>query len=640
MRITLLLFILSIAVAGVQVVFAAAQTVAVLPSEGVLKDEELVFLTDKAQEMAVRVLPKSNFEVFPQEVIIKRLGGADSYVKECKESSCIVDLGKKAMVDYVAQCRFGKLDPDLTVTFELYNVRTSGLIDKFSERAKNVDGLLAIMQEKIPDGFMKIPGAALKGKVVLPPVVGGIRDLERAVDYEFDDEKRYLANISTAPQGAALSFNGIPDDKCSETPCKTEFPEGNVRIIARLEQYEMADTTVFIKQNNQNIAITLKPSFGVLEIEPVYSDGIGKYRQWNLKINDKPYSLGEIRLSPGNYAVKLNHECYENISFTAGIHKGKREVFDMFRNIVLKKGGLVLRAERNGEPASEPVFVNGRQVGETPFSGSVPLCAEIEIGRNRENVNVELKHNDEVNHKHIIRTALESEPPPYKPEPPKYVSFSEYKESFEQRMEHEQQETEAEELTETEEQFQQQQHKAKKVRETERTSPWLGSGFFSGGLLIMTNSFNTLYDPMGFIVQINAETTDNFIRIGVNLEGGFIGIDKDAAREKHPDMDKIDAEAGFFKLGAFARLYPTDFWYLSGGGGGSHYTSYSGKTKSGGKIEGPKTSVAVFSVGTGLIFFPSSESSLFIETQYNMLFNRNAGYLSISIGLRLRTEQK
>ena len=301
------------------------------------------------------------------------------------------------MVDYIAQCSFTELyDSDFIVTFELYNVSTEALIDKFVDKAKNTDGLLAIMQEKIPEGFMKIPGASSRGKTVLPPVVGGIRDLERAVDYEFNDEKRYLASVSTEPQGAALSFDGVPDDRCSRTPCKTEFSEGNVRIIARLEQYETADTTVSIKRNNQNIAIILKPNFGVLEIEPAYSDGIGKYDSWSLAINDKSYSLGEIRLSPGNYTVRLNHECYENIGFTAGIHKGKREVFDMSRHIALKKVGLVLRAERNGEPASEPVFVNGRQVGETPFSGPVPLCARIEIGKSREKVNVELKHNDKV----------------------------------------------------------------------------------------------------------------------------------------------------------------------------------------------------------------------------------------------------
>ena len=159
MRIVFFLFML----ACTQTAFAAGQTVAVLPSEGSLKDEELIFLTNKAQEIAVRVLPQNSFEVFPQEIIIKRLGGANNYVKECKESSCIVDLGKKASVDYVAQCTFGKLGSDLTVTFELYRVRTSALIDKFAETAKNTNGLLAIMEKKIPDSFMKISGVSSAG---------------------------------------------------------------------------------------------------------------------------------------------------------------------------------------------------------------------------------------------------------------------------------------------------------------------------------------------------------------------------------------------------------------------------------------------------------------------------------------------
>jgi len=76
------------------------------------------------------------------------------------------------------------------------------------------------------------------------------------------------------------------------------------------------------------------------------------------------------------------------------VSKGKRQVFDMAKQIKLKKGGLVLRAEKNGEP----VYVNGKQVGKTPFSGSVPLCAVVEIGKSRERVGVVLEHNGKVVH--------------------------------------------------------------------------------------------------------------------------------------------------------------------------------------------------------------------------------------------------
>jgi uncharacterized protein (TIGR02145 family) len=53
-------------------------------------------------------------------------------------------------------------------------VSTSGLIDKFVDKAKNINGLLAIMQKEIPNSFMKIPGAAPEAKTAPPPTTNGI----------------------------------------------------------------------------------------------------------------------------------------------------------------------------------------------------------------------------------------------------------------------------------------------------------------------------------------------------------------------------------------------------------------------------------------------------------------------------------
>jgi hypothetical protein len=106
-----------------------------------------------------------------------------------------------------------------------------------------------------------------------------------------------------------------------------------------LEQYETADTTVFIKQNNQSIGIKLLPNFGVLEIKPAYIDGIGGDESWSLLINGLPSSSWENKLSPGDYDVRLAHGCYDDVSFMAGISNGSREVFDMSSYVKLKMGG-------------------------------------------------------------------------------------------------------------------------------------------------------------------------------------------------------------------------------------------------------------------------------------------------------------
>ena len=392
MRIALFLFVISAAVVCVQPVFAAKQTVAVLPSdgEGVLNDDQLTFLTNKTREKALEVLPKNSFEVFPHEVIIKRLGGADEYMKKCKESSCIVDLGREAQVDYVARCRFGKLDSNFTITFELYKVSTGALVDNFTEPAKNFNGLLAIIEKRIPEGFKKIKRF----------------DPEPPEPEDPDPPKYYIANIKTDPAGAGLSFNGIPNPQCLKTPCSVVYPEGDVQIVAKLDQYyETADTTVFIKQNNQDVRIELKKNFGVLEIKYAYEGGIGMNEDWKLTINNKANSSWKNKmLLPGKYNLKLSHTCYKDISHDFDITKGGHEVFQLKDHANLKKAGLVLIAEKDGSPVSEPVFVNGQRVGETPYSGSVAVCSEIEIGVAKENVNVKLEHKQIIRYVHKVRT--------------------------------------------------------------------------------------------------------------------------------------------------------------------------------------------------------------------------------------------
>jgi uncharacterized protein (TIGR02145 family) len=363
---------------------------------------ELSHLTDKFREAANNVLPKSLYAVMSTESIIAFLGSQEQAAKVCNEASCLAEIGRKVNADYVAQARIGRFEGDFTIKAELYSSKSGAMVGSFTGDSKTLQGLRSIIDEKAPILLRKMPGAS-GGSRVSPTVTGGISGLESTGgSYETNYEKSYLANISTEPSGATLSFNGMPIASCSKTPCKAELPEGDIRIAAALEQYETADTAVSIRQNNQSINIRLKANFGVLEIKPAYSDGIGAGKGWSLAINDRVQSSYENRFSPGNYEVRLTHECYEDISFKAGINKGSREVFDMAGKITLKTGGLVLSAEKDGEPASEPVFANGRQIGETPFSGTVPVCAEIGIGAGREAVDAKLKYNEKVRHTHSL----------------------------------------------------------------------------------------------------------------------------------------------------------------------------------------------------------------------------------------------
>jgi uncharacterized protein (TIGR02145 family) len=383
------LLLLAFAAYGQQEQVAIVSTVA---SEESIKYSDLNYLTVRLRELAIDILPQNRYGIMSTETITAMFGSQERAAKECSEASCLVSLGRKLNADYIAQGRIGRFEKDLTIQVELYSTSKGNMLGSFTGTSPDIKGLLSILNEKAPAMFKKLPGASVQG---------GLMDVKTSSGAAFElNERSYVASVNTEPQGASLGFNGVPIGSCGKTPCKAELAEGNVRIVAAMEQYETADTIVSIMRNNQSISIKLKPNFGILEIKPAYSDSIGAGNGWSLAINGKAQTSYENKLAPGNYNVNLSHGCYEDISFKAGINKGSREVFDMARHIVLKKGGLVLSVERDGEPASEPVFVNGKQAGETSFSGSVPICAKVEIGKGREAVDVKLMHNDKVKHIH------------------------------------------------------------------------------------------------------------------------------------------------------------------------------------------------------------------------------------------------
>ncbi len=113
------------------------------------------------REAVLKVLPTEAFVLLKQDVVIKRLGGFENYIKECTESSCIVNLGKLAQVDYVSQASVGRLGNKLRLKVELYNVYTEGLVSILNdEKANNIEDLLAIVEKRVSaEVFGKIPGA-------------------------------------------------------------------------------------------------------------------------------------------------------------------------------------------------------------------------------------------------------------------------------------------------------------------------------------------------------------------------------------------------------------------------------------------------------------------------------------------------
>jgi hypothetical protein len=445
--------------------------------------------------------------------------------------------------------------------------------------------------------------AVAPAQVLVP---GGVSGLQSAGDYEFSDKKRYLVNITTEPEGAVLSFNGMPDARCIKTPCKTELTEGRIRIIADLEQYEKADTTVSITQNNQNVSIKLKANFGVLDIRPAYLEGVGANEDWHLSINDKSTFSLKNNLSSGKYKINLDHECYEPLSFDVGINRDKREVFDMADHVKLKKGGLILSAEQDGDPVSEPVFINGKPVGETPFSGSVPVCSDVKIGK--EKVRVQLEYQQTVRHTHKMPDSEERR------------------------------------------RIMEEERKITEENEKNRTAWMIGAvAFLGGGISFNMNDVYPGYFKSSSYqwnvgnVEFYRRNT-KYIRFGFNLDIGGVDSDRDGLREMR-DIRDIPADSGIggvlhIKVSTFIRWYPVDYLFLSGGVGWDLYNNDTDSNHV--KRANVKISTPVFPAGGGICLCTSAGDDfgggIVIEALYNTIpfkGGRTAKYISINAGIKL-----
>jgi len=69
---------------------------------------------NRLRETAVNVLPRQQYGVMTTESIVAFLGSQERAAKECRETSCLAELGRKVNADYVAQARIGRFGDQLS----------------------------------------------------------------------------------------------------------------------------------------------------------------------------------------------------------------------------------------------------------------------------------------------------------------------------------------------------------------------------------------------------------------------------------------------------------------------------------------------------------------------------------------------
>ena len=343
-----------------------AKFVAVLETVGDGKDglslSERQYLTNMLREQAVQELPAElNFTIMTRENIMMMLPPGKS-IEDC-EGSCLAETGKNIAADYVAQARVGKVGSNISISVELYETAGSKLVASFNGLGANVDALIDVIKAKAPEFFRKARGGA----------TGIVR-----TGFDGIQNQSFVVNVSTNPQGAALSIDGRPVPQCVQTPCEVLVDAGEHRFVAILQHHEDGEGVFTVTGNGQQISLDLVPRYGTLKLDLEFPSG-GTYEELKIKVdNNLVPAADKVLMDPGTREVSISHRCYSPVSFKVGVFRDKEEIFKETLKPVM--GGLSLKAHSaTGEERNLTVIVNGEKAGTTPYSGSVPVCAKIAV---------------------------------------------------------------------------------------------------------------------------------------------------------------------------------------------------------------------------------------------------------------------
>jgi len=344
-------------------VHSLAKNVAVLETisqDSLLTLQEKQYLTDVLTSQAVTVLPaEQNWTVMARE---------------------------NTAADFVAQARISQVGSSFAISVELYETVGNKLVSSFNGRGETVGDIEKIIKEQTPEFFKKVLDSTGNN----------------SSDFDFQENQRFIVEIETTPSGAIPSVDGKAFPKCTSTPCKIMLDAGEHRLVLSKDLFEDKDTVVNIAENNQKILLTLLPNMGSLDLRPSIQENFAQY-PIVVTIDGEKGIVGNNDLTPGIHEVKIEHSCYDPMTFNVAVEKGK---IGTFRDSLKRGlGGLVLDVYQGGEPQSVPVYFDGAKIGMTPFSGKVPLCTRVEVGEGdyREDVAVALKWHDVVKVTHEMK---------------------------------------------------------------------------------------------------------------------------------------------------------------------------------------------------------------------------------------------
>jgi len=196
---------------------------------------------------------------------------------------------------------------------------------------------------------------------------GGVQDVDvgqHPEEWKMGATKRAVVRFESEPSGAAVLVGGRL--VCPQTPCSRTVPTGIGTVEMQMERYLPTTRNVQVKKGMEPVRWRLEPDFAWLTVHsapagmPVLLDG--------KELGTTP--IDKRAVDVGSSVVELNSPKYFPHKVKLELARGKVAVVDL--KLTPRLGGLQIDArDNNGNDIVAEVFVDGKRVGETPFSDEV-----------------------------------------------------------------------------------------------------------------------------------------------------------------------------------------------------------------------------------------------------------------------------
>jgi formylglycine-generating enzyme required for sulfatase activity/TolB-like protein len=195
-----------------------------------LPDRDIEYLTDLVRTGALQELPTDRFVVLTKDQIVSLIPVEKRELKNC-EGPCELEIGRLIKADYLVTGTILKIEDQLRLTVNLYEVETGNLLDSNKASGTKTLQLEEPIQKLTQAQFGKIPGSKTDQEAKKPSILK--QAAKQAVGMFFEHEEKKPASIKSTKKPAAVADN-------SQATPQNEFEAAAKKEEVRLEQQKQA----------------------------------------------------------------------------------------------------------------------------------------------------------------------------------------------------------------------------------------------------------------------------------------------------------------------------------------------------------------------------------------------------------------